>query len=384
MTLSRRRFLKGVAGITAIGVVRPAATATRSNELALHLAVRSPWLANQVALTRGNTLFLGLPRHDIHVATPSVAKRLADGSLAPFPGNGWNKWQPGQDGRDAFVYVNGLHVFDDDTVWCVDQGTAGGRKTSLPGAQKLVQLDSDSGAVLRILRFDARILPPGAQINDVRKFGNTLYISDSGLGALIVHDLASGRTWRRLSGYKRLQASPVAIPEILKKKLKGRPFHPPDSDMIEVTADGRWLYWAAPTGPFYRIETALLRNDGLTDDTLAAHIQHVADIPFTSGCSMDTVGNLYLSETGTGHLTLLSPGGQRRVLASSADFLRPDGSFISADRKLYVSVKTPPPSLAGTQTPYPVYAVSLPSTFEGIPLGSAVSGKAVQSIVDRR
>ncbi|MDR5741182.1 MULTISPECIES: hypothetical protein [unclassified Caballeronia] len=98
-----------------------------------------------------------------------------------------------------------VHIFSDDTVWCVDQGSLNAtafpyvNKTLDRGAQKLVRLDPDSGRVLDVLRFDDAILPIGAQLNDLRFHGSTMYLTDSGLGGLIVHDLSNGKTLRRLS-----------------------------------------------------------------------------------------------------------------------------------------------------------------------------------------
>lgn len=50
--------------------------------------------------------------------------------------------------------------------------------------------------------------------------------------------------------------------------------------MIEITADGKWLYWAAPTGPLYRVETHLLRDTTLSDVELSAHVEAVYDNNF--------------------------------------------------------------------------------------------------------
>ncbi|WAT02052.1 hypothetical protein [Rouxiella chamberiensis] len=57
MQTSRRTFI-GVMGALGAGILtraRPAHAAEKP--LALEIAVRSPWMANQVALTRHNTLF---------------------------------------------------------------------------------------------------------------------------------------------------------------------------------------------------------------------------------------------------------------------------------------------------------------------------------------
>ncbi|SEJ32286.1 L-dopachrome tautomerase-related protein [Paraburkholderia tropica] len=337
-------------------------------------------MANQVALTSDGVLFLGLPRYASDNPTPSIARRAVDGTLLPFPGNAWNDWRPGNDGRDAFVYLNSVHIFSDDTVWCVDQGTLSpgifpGVNASLhPDAQKLVQLDARTGAVLQVLRFDRDVLPPGAQMNDLRFHGQMLYISDSGLGGIIVRNMSTGTTTRRLSGNAVVMASTTAkIPAVLAHVKGGKTFTPPNSDLIEITADGKWLYWAAPTGPLYRVETRYLNDMSLSDDELAQHVEHVFDNAFAGGCAMDSRGNVYFSETVTNHITVVAPSGRTETLVADPRLIRPDGTFISHDRVLYIPVKQPSVSGAG-DSPYVTYSIALPRMLGDIELGDAVSG----------
>jgi hypothetical protein len=244
MRISRRGFL-ALAGATTASVAASPGLAAAEASLPIDVAVRSPWMADQVALTSENTMFLGLPRYASDKPTPSLARREADGSLTPYPGNSWNEWRPGDDGRESFVYLNSVHVFADDTVWCVDQGSLSDgifpnvNATLDPGAQKLVQLDPRSGSVLNVQRFDDAILPRGAQMNDLRLHGPMMYVSDSGLGGLIVHDTSTGTTMRRLSGDRVVMASLTDVPDILAHVKGGEVFHPPNSDMIEITDDGK-------------------------------------------------------------------------------------------------------------------------------------------------
>ncbi|WP_217696695.1 L-dopachrome tautomerase-related protein [Mycobacterium sp. GA-1841] len=341
-------------------------------------------MANQVALTSDNIMFLGLPRYARQTPTPSMARREPGGTLVPFPGDSWNDWKPGDDGRDAFVYLNSVHIFADDMVWCVDQGSLSEgifpsvNATLASDAQKLIQLDPRSGRVLTVLRFDETILPPGAQMNDLRMHGSLLYVTDSGLGGLIVHDLATGKTMRRLSGDKVVRASLADVPEILAHVKGGETFRPPNSDMIEITADGKWLYWAAPTGPLYRVETRYLKDEAVSDAELAAHVEHVFDNNFSGGCAMDSLGNVYFSETVTRNITVLSPSGKTAVLVSDPTLVRPDGSFISRERRLYIPIKQPVESgiegPTADEAPFVTYAVSLPESLDGIPLGGPVTG----------
>jgi sugar lactone lactonase YvrE len=279
-----------------------------------------------------------------------------------------------------------VHIFGDDTVWCVDQGSlspgvfGAEYATPKPGAQKLVQLDSTTGKILNILRFDENILPKGAQMNDLRFHGSMMYITDSGIGGLIVHDMSTGKTLRRLSGNNLVMASLAQVPAMLAHIKGGQTFHPPNSDLIEITADGKWLYWASPTGPLYRIETRFLRDATFSDQDLKERVEHVFDSRFSGGCSMDSNGNIYFSETATGHITLLAPSGKTAVIVADPTLIRPDGSFISRDRHLYIPVKQPVAALPfedGKEvatTPFMTYSVLLPIRFNGIELGEAITG----------
>lgn len=324
-------------------------------------------------------MFLGLPRYTRDGATPSLVRRERDGSLRPFPGGDWNAWEPGRDGSAAFVYLNAVHIFDDDTVWCVDQGAPNegvfpGYGTPAPGAQKIVQLDAGSGEILRILRFNEAMLPPGGQLNDLRRLGDLLYITDSGLGGIIVHDLVSGVSKRRLSEQHVTQSSPARIPPVLAHIHGDKPFRPPNSDLIEITPDGKWLYWASPTGPLYRTETRRLLDPEISDEALSAHVERVFDNAFSGGCTMDSNGNIYFSETATNRITVLAPDGRSTTLISDPVLVRPDGGFISQNRILYLPVKKPLGDDAGKPV-YGIYALSLPDTIADIPLGTAIGSR---------
>ncbi|OBR53130.1 hypothetical protein A6456_09205 [Paraburkholderia tropica] len=215
-------------------------------------------------------------------------------------------------------------------------------------------------------------------MNDLRFHRQMLYISDSGLGGIIVHDVSTGRTARRLSGSAVVMASTTAIiPEVLAHVKGGKTFAPPNSDLIEITADGKWLYWAAPTGPLYRLETRFLNDMSLSDGELAQHVEHVFDNAFAGGCAMDSRGNVYFSETVTNHITVLAPSGKTETLVADPRLIRPDGTFVSHDRVLYIPVKQRVAAGAGdtaNRSQFITYAIDLPRRLGGIVLGDAVTG----------
>ncbi|MCY1641061.1 L-dopachrome tautomerase-related protein [Methylorubrum sp. SL192] len=360
----------------------PEARAASAQTPVLTVAAQSRWLCNGVAAAPDGTLFLGLPRFPDHTETPSLVRVEPDGALSPFPGGTWNAWSQGKDGRDAFVMVNAVHVFNDGTLWVVDQGTVAGR--AVPGAQKIVRLDPRTGTVLAVLRFGDSILPAGATMNDLRLHDHMLYVTDSGLGGIIVHDLAANRTLRRLSGHPLLRKPDGAAQKgqagrVLADAAGRRPAVA--SDMIELDADGAWLYWATPTGPVRRIATALLADETLTDAELAAAIQTIAEIPTISGTAMDTLGNLYLSDAENRRIAVLTPQGRMLTLVQDDRLASPDALFIDGQRRLCIPASQLENLAANTggddrtRAPWQVLSLPLPRELAGIRLGDAVTGR---------
>lgn len=359
----------------------PATTAAAPTANALVITARSPeFLCNAVASTAAGTTFLGLPRWTGMRDTPSVVRVDADGTLQPFPGGAWNDWSFGRPVEDAFVQVNALHVFGDDTLWVVDQG-APDNKATLPGAQKVLQFDTGSGELLRALRFDAGILPVGACLNDLRIRGSCIYLTDSGLGALLVHDLATGQTLRRLEAHPLLLQSEVqplrgSGRRVLVNADGGRPRL--GCTFLEVSPDGEWLYFSTPTGPFRRVPTALLDDAALDDDAVAAGIEDVAPVPSIYGSAMDSRGNLYLANAEQRCIEVVAPTGRRAVLAADGRLVGPAAPFITRERRLLVPATQGEflPELDGghngIERPFLVLSMALPDSVDGIQLGDAI------------
>jgi hypothetical protein len=337
---------------------------------------RSPhFIWNAVALTRNGRIFVGMPRWPGFNGTPSVAEVMPDGSLVPYPGGEWNTWSPGRSVENAFVCVNTIHIFDDDTIWVVDQGAPFFGNT-LPGAQKVVQIDTRTNRVSRVLRPGPDILPPGAGLNDIRIHGQTAYFTDSGLGGIVVIDLVSGRALRRLSQTRFTLADPHRPPigedGVIVRMPNGKPLTV-NSDPIELSPHGDWLYFQPLAGPLWRVRTQDLTDTSLSEDQLATRVQYVFDTPALVGTIMDSRGNILLAEMQRPRITVLTPDGWTHTLIEDDRLWGPDALFIDHERYLYIPV----PQLArmaffqgpnGTskqQLPFRIYKLKLPDWLGG-------------------
>ncbi|NIE73549.1 glyoxalase [Pantoea sp. Ap-967] len=351
---------------------------------------RLDWLCNAVALTSGGRLFVGLPRWPGFEKTPSIAEVLPDGSLKPFPGGQWNAWAPGKPSAEALVKINTIHIFDDDTLWAIDQGEDAGPKGINPG-QKILQFDTRDGKLLRSISLPASVLPAGANLNDLRLDSEHAYVTDSGLGAIIVVNLKTGEAVRRLAGHPSTQMAPERRPI----GENGQPLlladgsdHQVHSDPIEISPDGQWLYYQPLSGPLWRVPTAALRDTRISEAELGKQVEFVHDTSPLTGTAMDSAGNVYLGEYDRPRVSVYAPDGTLRVVAEDPRLWNPDAMIISDQRELYIPVPQSarmasnrgPGGQDAIVRPFMIYKVQLPAALGGREKVPAMVGKPLASV----
>ncbi|MES3708632.1 L-dopachrome tautomerase-related protein [Pseudomonas putida] len=378
--LNRRDLCKSTGiGLALLGL-SPVVRAWEGATPSLQEVARLPWLCNAVASTEAGRLFAGLPRWPGFEGTPSIIEILPDGQHRPFPGGAWNAWQPGRPTSHALVKVNTIHIFDDDTLWAIDQGEE--RPGGVVSGQKILQFDTRNGQLLRNIALPADILPLGASLNDLRLDSQHIYLTDSGLGAIIVVNLASGAAVRRLAKHPstRMIRSRRPIGEggqvLLKADGSDNQVH---SDPIEISPDGQWLYYQALTGPLWRVPTASLRDRSISEDELGKQVQLVHDTGTLTGTAIDSHGNLYLGEYDKPRVSVLAPDGSRRVLVEDERLWNPDAMIINRQRELFIPVPQSarlasnrgPGGQSRVQPPFKIYKLALPAALgnrEAVPV----------------
>lgn len=305
------------------------------------VAVSPQYQWNGVALTKGGRRFAAFPRQ-LGDETISVAEIAADGSLKPFPDGAWNTFSPVKSSNNPetrFVNVNAILMDKSDNLWVVDAGTVKGMM--VPGAPKLVKIDVASGRVERIYRFNDRVLPDGATLNDVRIGANAAYLTESGLGALIVVDLNSGESRRLLSGdpSTKADADPRNVVTIEGRKVLDEKGQPPKFNVnnLELTPDEKLLlYKPSFAYNWFRIPTAALLDTKLNPEAIAAFIERGPEAMPTGGTTMDDAGNIYLMDLERRAIWKQLPSGELQLLVRDPRLLWPDASAVGTDGYLYV------------------------------------------------
>lgn len=253
-----------MAAMTAVSF-SPASFATTSHVKPDHDAVRivaksdtMDW--NGVVVTQGR-IFVSGPRW-AGFPGPAVGIINDEGDVIPFPDKTWNGWKTGMDGAHYFVCVNAIHLGPDGALWVVDPGAPVFGQPVIPNGPKLVKIDPKTGDVQQVLLLGPDVIHPNSYINDIRfnPTNNLAYLTDTGSEGVVVFNTSTGQAWRVLEGHPSTLAS-LSRPIIADgKRLEDRPGHPAvvPIDPLEVSPDGKWLYYGPVAGPWSKVPTALI------------------------------------------------------------------------------------------------------------------------------
>ena len=142
-----------------------------------------------VAVSKSGRVFVNFPNwSDDH--TISVAE-IVDGKPKPYPNETWNTPGPAS---THFICVQSVYVDGEDNLWILDPAAPKMQETVKDGP-KLVEVDLKTNKSVRIIPFEEDVAPKKSYLNDVRVDTNAsvAFITDSGLGAIVVVDLKMGR-----------------------------------------------------------------------------------------------------------------------------------------------------------------------------------------------
>ena len=305
---------------SALALSAPLASSTE-----LEAVARSAKYAmNGVAVTKTGRVFVSIPQWTKY-KSPSVAE-IKDGNIVPYPGGSWNAFDLTH-AKDRFVNVNAVHDDGAGSLWAVDYAAPNFGHT-VDGAQKLVRIDLTTNRVSRVYRFDKTVLPKGAKLNDVRVDAarGIAYISEFGVGAIIVLNTKTGKAFRALDRHYSVRAHPDVRTTFLGKTFRTHLLQVND---IELTADGETLFYQ-PTGGrvLWRIATDRLIEPA-SNFELEPHVEIAGKSMTIGGIARDAKNRLYLGSVQDNAVWLLDPATQkRRKLLQDERLLWPDAMSI--------------------------------------------------------
>jgi len=289
-----------------------------------------------VAVAPGGQMFACFPRWDWNPSFP-IAKVGPNNTLTPYPDAGWCMWNDSVKSEPLKHWICPQSVFADKSgmVWILDPA-APGLKFTVPGGPKLVKTDPKTGQVLLTIPFSETVAPRKSYLNDVRidLQNNYAYMTESGLGALVVTDLKTLKSRRLLDKHpstkavKGLVIKAAGHPMI---DIQGKPAQF-NADGIALSTDNTYLYYCPLTGhTLYRIKTAALRDQSLTEAQLGQQVETVGEIPATDGLEIDAASNVYLTSFEQSALLRRTAAGKIETLVQDDRLQWPDTYSLTQD-----------------------------------------------------
>jgi hypothetical protein len=288
-----------------------------------------------VAMSQDARLFVCFPRWSDDV--PISVAEVKDGVQYAYPDATWNDWKPGQPPQNKFVCIQSVYVDTANRMWILDAASpkmAG----AIKGGPKLIQVDLTTDKVGRIYPIDETIAPEKSYLNDVRidSKDDTAFISDSGTGAIIAIDLATGLTRRLLADNPSTKAEDTPIVINGKKWLVNGVEPRINIDGLSLDDTERYLYYQALNGrTLYRIKTSALLDRYVED--LGSHVEKIGNSVICDGMKFGPDNLLYLTSVEDHSMKRVLGPGKWETVVDDPRLDWPDSITNGTDGYIYVT-----------------------------------------------
>ena len=299
-------------------------------------------------------IFVNFPKWGDEVQY-SVAEVFNDGNIIAYPDAALNITDD-NDQASTFVSVQSVVVDPIDRLWILDTGSPLFRLTKY-GGPKLICVDLETNKVIKKILFSQAVALPTTYLNDIRfdlRRGDEgmAFITDSsqkGSNGIIVVDLASGDSWRKLNDHQ--STKPEGLQTFL-PFVEGRPFLEQQqdgtvkhgasmgADGIAISSDGSRLFYC-PLGSrrLYSVATDTLSDRDIPESDVVKSVQDHGDKGGASdGLESDASGNIY--STNYEHNAILRLRNADKIwetLVYDSRLLWPDTLSLARDGYLYVT-----------------------------------------------
>ncbi|GAA6619489.1 L-dopachrome tautomerase-related protein [Scytonema sp. NUACC26] len=304
-----------------------------------------------VTVSQQGRIFVNFPKWGDEVEF-TVAE-IREGKPVAYPDEATNQTNP-NDLAAALVSVQSVVVDPKDRLWILDTGSPLFQPTQY-GGPKLVCVDLASDRVIKKILFPQDVALPTTYLNDVRfdlrrGVEGMAFItdsSDSGPNGIIVVDLASGESWRKLNDHPSTKAEER---QNFLPVVEGRPFleRQPDgttkpikmgSDGIAISADGERLYYCPlASRRLYSVATDALADRSLDDKAVAATVIDEGDKGGgADGLESDAEGHIYATNYEHHAILRRRPDKEWETVAYDPRLIWPDTLSVAVDGYLYVT-----------------------------------------------
>ena len=312
------------------------------------LATTSGPMPTGIAVSKSGRIFVNFPRWGDPVEF-TVAE-VKDGKVVAYLNAEINKAEG--DPAKSFVSVQSVVIDEKDRLWILDTGSINFQPHK-PGGPKLVCIDLTQDKIIKTIDFSkGEAIHPKTYLNDIRfdlsrETGGLGFItdsSDSGPNGIIVVDLDTGFSWRRLNDHPSTKAQPNFAPVVEGEPLMARPPDEPEaylkigSDGIAISGDKETLFYCPLIGRnLYSVSVDALADRDKSEEDVAATVKDLGDRGYCSdGLETDAKGRLYLTNYEHNAIHVRDAGGGNdRILVKDPRVIWPDSMSAAADGFLY-------------------------------------------------
>ena len=327
-------------------------------------------MAIGLSVTSDNRVFVAFPNCDGDGQYALIEEK--NGKILPYPDKEWNT----QGAYNThFLRVQDLYADANDDLWVLDSKPASKRSIfgdsgkAEDGKFKLVKINTKTNKVEKIYLFED-LDKSTSGLNDVRvdTKRNLAYLSDPGQAAIVILDLASGKSRSILKRTSFTLADDIVL-TYKGKEMRDKNGTPFSSHVngIALTKDFKYFYFKPINKEhLFRIESQYLANASFPGKELESKVEDMGKVGITHGLAADDKGNIFLTNSTGFSINYLSPDGSLHLLVKDSGLLWPDSLGIGSDGYLYFTCsqlqRLPQWNNGSNQTAYPytMYKVKLP------------------------
>jgi sugar lactone lactonase YvrE len=308
-----------------------------------------------VTVSHKGRVFVNFPKWGDEVSF-TVAE-VRGGKTVAYPDEAMNQTDPHDLATTtSLVSVQSVVVDPSDRLWILDTGSPMFQPTKY-GGPKLVCVDLEMNRVIKKILFPQNVALPTTYLNDVRfdlrrgKEG-IAYITDSaqnGPNGIIVVDLDSGESWRRLNDHSSTKAEDL---QTFLPVVEGKPFVVKEqengstrlaanmgSDGIAIGATGERLYYCPlASRKLYSVGTDALSDRSVDDQYVSRTVKDEGDKGGASdGLESDAEGCIYVTNYEHNSIMRRTQNGEWETIIHDSRLLWPDTLSLASDGYLYIT-----------------------------------------------
>lgn len=310
-----------------------------------------------VTVSQEGRIFVNFPKWGDEVSFTVGEIRAGDGRVVAYPDEAINQTNP-NDLAAALVSVQSVVVDPVDRLWILDTGSPLFQPTKY-GGPKLVCVDLKTNQVIKKILFPQSVALPTTYLNDIRfdlRIGKegVAYITDSsqnGPNGIIVVDLASGESWRRLNDHPSTKSADL---QSFLPIVEGRAFVVKQqdenngsvkvaanmgSDGVAISATGELLYYCPlASRKLFSVSTKGLIDRTRDDQYVSQTVRDEGDKGGASdGLESDAEGRIYVTNYEHNSILRRNQDGEWETIVHDPRLLWPDTLSLASNGYLYVT-----------------------------------------------